>query len=52
MRMRRTSIRMPKGLLPQPSKIIKRGIFEMVSALTGGNTKPRDYEKKIKTGRY
>ena len=45
-------IRMPKSLLPKPSKIIKRGIYEMVSVVTGGNTKPRDYGKKIKEGRY
>lgn len=42
---------MPKNLLPKPSKIIKRGIFEMVSAATGGNTKPRNYEKRVKTGK-
>ena len=48
----RRRVRMPKNLLPKPSKIIKRGIYECVSALTGGNTKPRDYEKKIKKGKY
>ena len=45
-------IRMSKSLLPKPKKIIKRGIYEMVSAMTGGNTKPRDYEKRIKKGKY
>lgn len=45
-------VRMPKNLLPKPSKIIKRGIYEMVSAATGGNTKPRDYGKKIEKGKY
>lgn len=44
--------RMPKSLLPKPKKILKRGIYEMVSAATGGNTKPRDYGKKIKNGKY
>ena len=39
-------VRMSKGLLPKPSKIIKRGIYEMISAATGGNTKPRDYGKR------
>ena len=48
----RRRVRMPKSLLPKPSKIIKRGIYECVSAATGGNTKPRDYEKKIRTGKY
>ena len=45
-------VRMPKSLLPKPSKIIKRGIYEMVSAVTGGNTKPRDYWKRIEKGKY
>lgn len=40
-------IRMPKSPLPKPSKIIKRGIFEIVSVMTGGNTKPRDYSKRL-----
>ena len=48
----RRRVRMPKSLLPKPSKIIKRGIYEMVSAATGGNTKPLNYEKKVKEGRY
>lgn len=50
--MRRTSIKMPKNLLPKPSKIVKRGIYEIVSAATGGNTKPRDYSKRLKEGKY
>lgn len=50
--MRRTSIRMSKNLLPKPSKIVKRGIYEIVSAATGGNTKPRDYGKRLKEGKY
>lgn len=45
-------LRMPKSLLPKPSKIVKRGIYEIVSAATGGNTKPRDYEKKLREGKY
>ena len=45
-------LRMPKSLLPKPSKIVKRGIYEIVSTVTGGNTKPRDYEKKLREGKY
>ena len=45
-------LRIPKSLLPKPSKIIKRGIYEMVSAATGGNTKPRDYGKRLRKGKY
>lgn len=45
-------LRMPKSLLPKPSKIVKRGIYEIVSAVTGGNTKPRDYGKKLREGKY
>ena len=45
-------IKMPKHLLPKPSKIIKRGVYEMVSEVIGGNTKIRDYEKRIKKGKY
>ena len=50
--MGRKRVRMPKSLLPKPSKIIKRGIYEIVSAATGGNTKTRDYEKRIREGKY
>ena len=50
--MRKVRIRMSKFLLPKPSKIMKRGIYEMVSAATGGNTKTRDYEKRIREGKY
>ena len=45
-------VRIPKNLLPKPSKIIKRGIYEMVSAATGGNIKSRDYGKRVKRGKY
>lgn len=45
-------LRMPKHLLPKPSKIVKRGIYEIVSAATGGNTKPRDYGKRLEKGKY
>lgn len=48
----RRRVRMSKNLLPKPSKIIKRGIYEIVSAATGGNTKPRDYGKRIEKGKY
>ena len=50
--MGRKRIRMPKNLLPKSDKIIKRGIYEIVSAATGGNTKPRDYGKRIEKGKY
>ena len=43
---------MSKGLLPKPSKIVKRGIYEMLTIATGGNVKHRDYGKRIKKGRY
>ena len=45
-------IRLPKGLLPKPSKIVKRGIYECLTAATGGKVKHRDYGKRIKKGRY
>ena len=50
--MRKVRVRMSKSLLPKPSKIMKRGIYEMVSAATDGNTKPRDYGKKLRDGKY
>lgn len=50
--MRKVRIRMSKSLLPKPSKIFKRGIYEIISAATGGNTKTRDYEKRIREGKY
>lgn len=50
--MRKVRIRMPKSLLPKPSKIMKRGIYEIVSTATGGNTKTRDYGKKLREGKY
>lgn len=45
--MRKKRVRMSKSLLPKPSKIIKRGIYEIIS-----NTKPRDYKKRMKEGKY
>ncbi len=50
--MRRKKLTIPTNLLPKPSKIVKRGIYEMVSNLTGGNTKPRDYGKRLTKGKY
>lgn len=50
--MRKVRIKMSKSLLPKPSKIVKRGIYEIISAATGGNTKTRDYEKRIREGKY
>lgn len=41
------SPRMPKRLLPSPKKIVKRGLYEI---LTG--SKPRDYDKRVKEGKY
>lgn len=48
---RNTKVRMPKNPFGSPKRILKRGIYEIVSAATGGNTKPRDYSKKINGGR-
>jgi len=48
----RRRVRMPKSLLPKPKKIIKRGIYEMISIATGGKTKPRDYGKRIEKCKY
>lgn len=44
---RNTKVRMPKCILPKPKTIAKRGFYEMFSAATGGNTKPRDYGKRL-----
>lgn len=49
---RNKKIRMPKHLLPSPRTIVKRGFYEMFSTATGGNTKPRDYGKRITKGKY
>lgn len=43
--MKRTSLRMPKHLLPSPRKIAKRGLYEI---MWGAPT--RDYGKRIKKG--
>ena len=40
-------IRMPKSPLPSAKKIARRGFYEIFSELTGGNTKPRNYGKRI-----
>lgn len=40
-------MRIPKNLLPSPKKITKRGLYE---AMWGA--KPRNYEKKVKKGKY
>ena len=45
-------IKMPKNLLPKPEKIVKRGIYECITALSGKEAKHRDYEKRIKKGKY
>lgn len=39
-------VKMPKSLLPKPSKIVKRGLYEMM-----WGAKPRDYGKRLKKGR-
>ena len=39
--------RMAKSLLPSPKKIAKRGLYEIMCG-----TKPRNYEKRIKEGKY
>ena len=33
--------------LPKPKKILKRGLYEVM-----WGAKPRNYKKKLKTGRY
>ena len=38
--------KMPKSLLPKPSKIAKRGLYEMM-----WGAKPRDYGKRLKKGK-
>lgn len=42
-----TKFRMPKSLLPCAKKIAKRGLYEVM-----WGAKPRDYEKRIKGGKY
>lgn len=39
-------IKIPKSLLPKPSKIAKRGLYEVM-----WGAKPRDYGKRLKKGR-
>ena len=39
--------RMPKSLLPSAKKIAKRGLYEIM-----WKAKPRNYEKRIKEGKY
>lgn len=42
-----TKIRMPKSLIPKPKQIMKRGLYELM-----WGAPHRDYEKRIKEGRY
>ena len=39
--------KMPKLLLPSAKKIAKRGLYEIM-----WGSKPRNYEKRIKEGKY
>ena len=39
--------KMPKSLLPSAKKIVKRGLYEIM-----WGAKPRNYEKRIKEGKY
>lgn len=39
-------MRIPKNLLPKPSKIVKRGLYE-----TMWGAKPRNYGKRVKKGK-
>lgn len=39
--------KMPKSLLPSANKIAKRGLYEIMWGV-----KPRNYEKRIKEGKY
>lgn len=40
-------MRIPKNLLSSPKKIAKRGLYEVM-----WGAKPRNYEKKVKKGKY
>lgn len=40
--------RIPERLIPKPSKIMKRGIYDLI----GEKTKKRDYDKRIKKGKF
>lgn len=42
-----TNFRIPKSLLPSAKKIAKRGLYEVMWGV-----KPRNYEKRIKDGKY
>lgn len=42
----------PTGLLPKPKKIMKRGLYEMMWKCGREGYKPRDYEKRVKKGKY
>lgn len=41
-------IKIPKKPLPSAKKIATRGLYEIISP----NSKRRDYDKKIKKGKY
>lgn len=45
-------MRVSKSLLPHPKKIAKRGLYEIMWCCGNENYKPRNYEKRIKEGRY
>lgn len=45
-------MRISKSLLPKPKKIAKRGLYEIMWKCGKENYKPRDYGKRVKTGKY
>ena len=50
--MSKRKFRLPERLIPKPEKIVKRGIYEMISVITGSKAKSKDYKKRIEKGKY
>lgn len=50
--MSKRKFRLPERLIPKPEKIVKRGIYEMINIATGSKTKTKDYNKRIKKGKF
>jgi len=49
---KKRSLKIPTSLIPKPKTIVKRGIYEGITALTGGNVHHRNYGKRMTKGRY
>jgi hypothetical protein len=45
-------LRMPKSLLPSPRKIAQRGVYELMFCCGKDDYKPRNYENRLKKGKY